>query len=83
MSDGRVFAPWTPEQVESLNAFQQSGWYHPYTCGHDPGHTLVAATDGWYCPVLGDWKQTWAHEWMTNLEWAGFHQVAVDLEIAP
>lgn len=66
--------PWTAEQVEALNRFQQSGRFHPFTCGNrlseshrqyardhggDVGQ-LVATTDGWICPVC-DYTQDWAH----------------------
>jgi hypothetical protein len=59
-------APWTPEQVDALNRYQQSQFVHPYTCGsrddeahdryagehsqHDTG-ILVATPEGWRCPV--------------------------------
>lgn len=26
-------APWTPEEVDALNAYQREGRFHPYTCG--------------------------------------------------
>lgn len=26
-------APWTPEEVRSLNDYQRCGWLHPFTCG--------------------------------------------------
>lgn len=29
-----TFAPWTSDQVRALNAYQRSGWLHPFTCGH-------------------------------------------------
>jgi len=28
-----VKAPWTEEHVRSLNGYQQSGSFHPFTCG--------------------------------------------------
>ena len=61
-------APFTQEQVEALNRFQQSGHVHPYTCGSgrrtDADHldgegVLVATTEGWKCPYC-DYRQDWA-----------------------
>lgn len=65
-------APWTQEQVDALNRFQESGQFHPFTCGSgnrcDDKHLdgegrLVATVDGWVCPYC-DYKQDWAHEFM-------------------
>lgn len=61
-------APWTPEQVEALNARQRDGKFHPYTCGSgnrtDSAHLdgtgiLVATAGGWVCPYC-DYRQSWA-----------------------
>jgi hypothetical protein len=66
----------TPEEVESLNAYQASGAFHPFTCGGDRTDEkhldgegrLVATAEGWVCPYC-DYKQDWAHEWMKNWAW--------------
>lgn len=66
-----IHAPWTDEQVERLNQYQQAGRFHPYTCpGRDddadddaddcPDRNLIATTDGWVCQC-GAYRQTWAH----------------------
>lgn len=61
-----IHAPWTDEQVERLNQYQQAGWFHPYTCpGRDededcPKRNLIATRDGWVCHC-GAYRQTWAH----------------------
>ena len=66
-----IEAPWTAEQVETLNRLQRGELYgHPYTCPHrgevphhDNGHDhgcLVATKDGWWCPDCG-YTQIWAH----------------------
>jgi hypothetical protein len=70
----RVWAPFTPDQVQALNLFQNSYW-HPFTCPYRarPGHgtgDLVAAREGWYCPDRDcDHTQDWAHDFMADLEW--------------
>lgn len=72
---GTVEAPWTPGQVESLNAFQAAGAFHPFTCGNDAcpaadgqRGVLAAREYGWAC--LGcDYTQYWAHAWMTDWSW--------------
>jgi len=86
MSDGdtidKVYAPFTAEQVQHLNAFQADGLMHPFTCpkaarpDEDPYHSvesvLVATTDGWVCPVDGcTYTQDWAHSFMAAWTSAG------------
>ncbi len=79
--DKTVLSPGTPQQVDSLNAFQASGKFHPYTCPHrgngnhpavepyDRG-MLVATTGGWACPnVRCDYTQTWAHRFTADWSW--------------
>ncbi len=61
---------WSDEQVESLNSFQNEGRFHPFTCPgeHDcceNQRNLIATSDGWIC-ACGDYKQSWAHEFMLN-----------------
>lgn len=69
----RIYAPFTPEQVEALNAYQHAGRMHPFTCAHehpDERPVLVATIDGWQCPDTAcDYRQFWAHDFMTTPEW--------------
>jgi hypothetical protein len=64
-------APWTPEQVENLNRYQQWGGFHGFTCGtkekHAPGadELLIAHETGWACPSC-DYTQDWAHAFMLS-----------------
>lgn len=65
-------APFTPEQVASLNAYQVSGFMHPFTCGADGcrGIRLIAAENGWRCASQAcDYRQDWAHEFMADWSW--------------
>jgi hypothetical protein len=65
-----IEAPWTDEQIANLNASQQSGRFHSFTCGLRDQHrgnpgVLVATMDGWSCPASGcDYRQDWAHAFM-------------------
>jgi hypothetical protein len=43
-----IKAPWTREQVDSLNEYQHASVMHPFTCGHCR-HILTAAAAGWVC----------------------------------
>ncbi|MCL4525558.1 MAG: hypothetical protein M1492_03490 [Gammaproteobacteria bacterium] len=66
-----IEAPWTAEQVETLNRLQRGEIFgHPYTCpnrtimphhnsGHDTG-CLLATKDGWVCLDCG-YTQDWAY----------------------
>ncbi len=65
----KIEAPFTPEQVTALNAWQNNGAVHPFTCGGNRGDyahkkyqfehpdqdfgQLVATSEGWICPVPG------------------------------
>lgn len=71
-----ILAPWTDEQVTSLNEFQTMGFMHPFTCrvgsSHGPGY-LLATTNGWQCTEKNcDYNQTWAHAFMVNGEWRNY-----------
>lgn len=63
-----IVPPWTDEQVTALNAWQQAGYVHPFTCGGD--HTehvsLVATEAGWACPEACGYTQDWAYEFMAE-----------------
>jgi len=62
-------APFTPDEVQSLNAFQGSGCFHPFTCGNDSGHPdLVATESGWSC-LACDYRQEWAHAFQADWSW--------------
>jgi hypothetical protein len=65
-----VRQPFTPEQVASLNEYQASGIWHPFTC-RNRGQlhpNLVADTNGWHCTKC-DFKQDWAHPFMVDGSW--------------
>ena len=71
-----IKAPFTDEQVASLNEYQQLGLMHPFTCCSHDGckkdatvkhGILIASNEGWTCPC-GKWKQDWAHKFMTDVE---------------
>jgi hypothetical protein len=63
MNMGYVKAPWTPQQVDSLNAFQKDKKYHPFT---RDGKILIATTEGWVTEEGGDVVQNWAWDIMVN-----------------
>ena len=69
---GKVYAPFTAEQLASLNGYQASGVFHEFTCGNDDcpaDHAvLVAAEEGWHCPSCS-YTQDWAHEAMADGSW--------------
>lgn len=68
MSD-TVEAPFTEDQVDSLNGFQVAGLFHPFTCGGASCRDdLVATVDGWVCPSCGN-TQKWANRFMADWSW--------------
>lgn len=68
----RSDAPWSAEQVASLNAYQQNPGTHPFTGERDAGGgetVLVATRAGWVEREGGPVVQTWAHQCMTDWSW--------------
>jgi hypothetical protein len=66
----RIEAPWTDDQVASLNAYQTAGYVHPYTYGDgDEKVDLIATQDGWVAKLGGPVVQNWALEDMCNWKW--------------
>ena len=70
----QIYAPFNKEQVAQLNAFQDSGITHPFTCGQQDmlDHkgseaVLIATSSGWICPIPScNYQQDWAHEMMVD-----------------
>jgi hypothetical protein len=68
--NNKIAMIFTTDQVESLNAYQNCGRWHPFTCGNHCGATLIATTDGWVCPTTGcGYTQDWAHGFMADWSW--------------
>ncbi len=72
----KVHAPFARLEVWSLNAYQESGQGHEYTCG-DCGAALLATALGWVCSryslnkSLCEYTQNWAHAQHANWMWKG------------
>ncbi len=68
-----IRAPFSPHQVACLNAYQQIGTFHPFTCGvsHEEGRqVLVARPNGFICPDEDcGYRQDWAHAFMADETW--------------
>lgn len=75
----KIEAPWTAEQVDGLNAWQD-GPMHPFTCGNDHtgGRVLLATVNGWRCPSC-DYVQTWAHDFMARPQMPETHPFATPI----
>jgi hypothetical protein len=71
----KVFAPFTPKQVEDLKMYHNNEMMHPFTCcgpsdipecqrnsGKNEG-VLIPTEKGWLCPC-GKYTQNWAHDFM-------------------
>lgn len=57
----------TEDQVASLNAYQDCGRWHPFTCPCGSG-ALKATVDGWVCDKC-DYTQDWANDFMCDWKW--------------
>jgi hypothetical protein len=64
-----VLAPFSDDQVASLNSYQAAGVGHPFTCGTDSCRGVLRATqDGLCCPGC-NYRQDWAWRWMADWSW--------------
>jgi len=65
-----IKAPFTPEEVEQLNKWQQAGYVHPFTCPKEhlsDANELIATPEGWKCPdPKCGYTQHWAHNYMAD-----------------
>jgi hypothetical protein len=69
MESMKIYAPFTEEQVDQLQAFQDFGSWHAFTCGNDHPRpvNLIPDVDGFECPVSDcDYEQAWA--WIAMLD---------------
>ncbi len=68
----QILAPFTDDQITSLNEYQASGVFHPFTCGGsiECRTNLIATKEGWTCPNC-NYTQEWAWDWMANNRWRG------------
>ena len=66
-------APWTDQEVNNINDFQRSNWFHGFTCpslAHTSHVDLIAGNDALHCSDPHcDYTQTWVHEFMASGEW--------------
>lgn len=60
----QITPPWDSRQVAALNAFQDRGDFHPFTCANGCGN-LVATATGWLCRRCG-YRQDWAWAFMAD-----------------
>lgn len=66
---GEVTAPFTTDQVASLNAYQVEAAAHPFTCGGpECREVLRATTVGWVC-LRCNYQQRSAHAFMADWSW--------------
>ena len=70
----KVHAPFTAAQVESLNDYQASGVFHPFTGRNElapdgEDDILVATPVGWRSTRDPEYRQTWAWAWMADRSW--------------
>lgn len=80
--EGELPFVFSEDEVESLNAYQDAGVMHPFTCGNCSGHRdLIATREGWHCPDC-DYRQDWAHLEMKNWQWLllAWNPLSPDLE---
>ena len=60
-----LYAPWTDEQVEALQKWQEDDTKHPYTCVC--GESLAPYNSGWKCEYCGH-TQNWCWNFSTEYD---------------
>jgi hypothetical protein len=69
-----INAPFTGEQVQSMNGFQTRSLMHPMTCRVDDCRSvngsgpMTATTLGWMCRSC-DYRQDWTFIFTTDWSW--------------
>lgn len=70
----KITAPFTPDQVRNINAYQQRNDVHPFTCPNHHGESeviLEATSKGFACPRKNCvYTQNWAHAMMAADKWS-------------
>jgi len=67
----RVLAPWTPEQVQSMRAYQASQYTSTLCCLnvlHRPNVAFEVEPEGMVCPSCAA-RREWVHEGIANGTW--------------
>ncbi len=78
----RVEAPFSVDQVSSMNAYQEAG-RDPVGCAgselvwHGQPVVMLARREGWFCPWCTGVVQDWARMRITDWSWLG-EMVSVD-----
>lgn len=69
-----ITAPFTGEQVQSMNGFQVRSMMHPMTCREDDCRVangsgpMTATTLGWMCRHC-EYRQAWTFNFTTDWSW--------------
>jgi hypothetical protein len=61
-----VKAPFTEDQVASLQGFQNCGYMHQCTC--ECGADMIPTKEGWVCGSCA-YTQDWCHAFMADWRW--------------
>jgi hypothetical protein len=71
-----IKAPFTFEQVEMMNEYQEMGVFHPYTCPRDRSN-LYATPAGWVC-LRCTYTQDSVHDFVIDPE--AHHEMHLEFE---
>lgn len=63
----KSLAPWTEEEVATINEYQKSNLFLPFVCS--AMHTLVATRDGLFCPQCSSFSLDWTYPWVLSSFW--------------
>jgi len=63
----KSLAPWTEDEVASINEYQRSNKFLPFVCSER--HNLTAKSDGFSCPICPQFFLNWTYPWVLNSFW--------------
>lgn len=63
----KSFAPWTAEEIASINDYQRSNSFMPFVCSEM--HALIAKADGLFCSRCPTFSLKWVYPWILDASW--------------
>lgn len=70
MKSNLIFPPYTQDEIDSINGYQEQECFHNYRC-FEHQVPLVAQEGGLYCPQC-DWVQTYCLRFIGDFSWKNF-----------
>lgn len=69
MTTNKVFPPWDEKQVNKLQQWQNTNFFHHFTCNNYSGcdTVLLPMNSGWLCPKCSGGQVSWCYDFMLKI----------------